>query len=234
MLLSVIIPNYNEEKTIEIIVEKVIAQKKNIDLEIIVVDDFSSDKSKEILNRLKSKGKIDHLILQEKNYGKGFAIQTALKMCSGKIIIIQDADLEYDPMDFQCMLNTMKQKKLRCLYGSRVLGKNRYNQKNFTSFFRVFANHILTIFTNIIYRQKLTDAHTCYKMVETNLIKSLNLKEKKFAFCPELTAKVSKRGVKILECAISYKGRTYEEGKKINFFDGLEAIWVLIKYRFYD
>tara|TARA_B100000963_G_scaffold139574_1_gene121542 strand:+ start:21839 stop:22543 length:705 start_codon:yes stop_codon:yes gene_type:complete len=234
MLLSVIIPNYNEEKTIEIIVEKVIAQKKNIDLEIIVVDDFSSDKSKEILNRLKSKGKIDHLILQEKNYGKGFAIQTALKMCSGKIIIIQDADLEYDPMDFQCMLNTMKQKKLRCLYGSRVLGKNRYNQKNFTSFFRVFANHILTIFTNIIYRQKLTDAHTCYKMVETNLIKSLNLKEKKFAFCPELTAKVSKRGVNILECEISYKGRTYEEGKKINFFDGLEAIWVLIKYRFYD
>ena len=234
MLLSVIIPNYNEEKTIEIIVEKVIAQKKNIDLEIIVVDDFSSDKSKEILNRLKSKDKIDHLILQEKNYGKGFAIQTALKMCSGKIIIIQDADLEYDPMDFQCMLDTMKQKKLRCLYGSRVLGKNRYNQKNFTSFFRVFANHILTIFTNIIYRQKLTDAHTCYKMVETNLIKSLNLKEKKFAFCPELTAKVSKRGVNILECEISYKGRTYEEGKKINFFDGLEAIWVLIKYRFYD
>ena len=234
MLLSVIIPNYNEEKTIEIIVEKVIAQKKNIDLEIIVVDDFSSDKSKEILNRLKSKDKIDHLILQEKNYGKGFAIQTALKMCSGKIIIIQDADLEYDPMDFQCMLDTMKQKKLRCLYGSRVLGKNRYNQKNFTSFFRVFANHILTIFTNIIYRQKLTDAHTCYKMVETNLIKSLNLKEKKFAFCPELTAKVSKRGVSILECEISYKGRTYEEGKKINFFDGLEAIWVLIKYRFYD
>ena len=234
MLLSVIIPNYNEEKTIEIIVEKVIAQKKNIDLEIIVVDDFSSDKSKEILNRLKSKDKIDHLILQEKNYGKGFAIQTALKMCSGKIIIIQDADLEYDPMDFQRMLDTMKQKKLRCLYGSRVLGKNRYNQKNFTSFFRVFANHILTIFTNIIYRQKLTDAHTCYKMVETNLIKSLNLKEKKFAFCPELTAKVSKRGVSILECEISYKGRTYEEGKKINFFDGLEAIWVLIKYRFYD
>ena len=215
MLLSVIIPNYNEEKTIEIIVEKVIAQKKNIDLEIIVVDDFSSDKSKEILNRLKSKDKIDHLILQEKNYGKGFAIQTALKVCSGKIIIIQDADLEYDPMDFQRMLDTMKQKKLRCLYGSRVLGKNRYNQKNFTSFFRVFANHILTIFTNIIYRQKLTDAHTCYKMVETNLIKSLNLKEKKFAFCPELTAKVSKRGVNILECEISYKGRTYEEGKKI-------------------
>ena len=234
MLLSVIIPNYNEERTIKKIIYKVYEQKKFINLEIVVVDDFSSDKSKEILNKLKSEGKIDHLILQEKNYGKGFAIQTALKMCSGKIIIIQDADLEYDPMDFQCMLNTMKQKKLRCLYGSRVLGKNRYNQKNFTSFFRVFANHILTIFTNIIYRQKLTDAHTCYKMVETNLIKSLNLKEKKFAFCPELTAKVSKRGVNIEECAISYKGRTYKEGKKINFFDGLEAIWVLIKYRFYD
>ena len=234
MLLSVIIPNYNEEKTIEIIVEKVIAQKKNIDLEIIVVDDFSSDKSKEILNKLKSKGKIDHLILHEKNYGKGYAIQTGLKMCLGEITVIQDADLEYDPVDFQRMLYIMKQKKLSCLYGSRVLGKNRYNQKNFTSFFRIFANHILTIFTNIIYGQKLTDAHTCYKMVETNLIKNLNLKEKKFAFCPELTAKVSKRGVNIEECAISYKGRTYKEGKKINFFDGLEAIWVLIKYRFYD
>ena len=234
MLLSVIIPNYNEERTIKKIIYKVYEQKKFINLEIVVVDDFSSDKSKEILNKLKSEGKIDHLILQEKNYGKGFAIQTALRMCSGKIIIIQDADLEYDPVDFKFMLNTMKQKKLRCLYGSRVLGKNRYNQKNFTSFFRVFANHILTIFTNIIYRQKLTDAHTCYKMVEKNFIKNLNLKEKKFAFCPELTAKVSKRGVNILECEISYKGRTYEEGKKINFFDGLEAIWVLIKYRFYD
>ena len=234
MLLSVIIPNYNEERTIKKIIYKVYEQKKFINLEIVVVDDFSSDKSKEILNKLKSEGKIDHLILQEKNYGKGFAIQTALKMCSGKIVIIQDADLEYDPVDFKSMLNIMKQRNLRCLYGSRVLGKNRYNQKNFTSLFRIFANHILTIFTNIIYKQKLTDAHTCYKMVETNLIKSFNLKEKKFAFCPELTAKVSKRGVKIFECAISYKGRTYEEGKKINFFDGLEAIWVLIKYRFYD
>ena len=234
MLLSVIIPNYNEERTIKKIIYKVYEQKKFINLEILVVDDFSSDKSKEILNKLKSEGKIDHLILQEKNYGKGFAIQTALRVCSGETIIIQDADLEYNPDDFQSMLNMMKQKKIRCLYGSRVLGKNRYDQKNFTSFFRIFANHVLTLFTNIIYRQKLTDAHTCYKMVETNLIKNLNLKEKKFAFCPELTAKISKRGIKILECGISYKGRTYEEGKKINFFDGLEAIWVLIKYRFYD
>ena len=129
MLLSVIIPNYNEERTIKKIIYKVYEQKKFINLEIVVVDDFSSDKSKEILNKLKSEGKIDHLILQEKNYGKGFAIQTALRMCSGKIIIIQDADLEYDPVDFKFMLNTMKQRKLRCLYGSRVLGKNRYNQK---------------------------------------------------------------------------------------------------------
>ena len=234
MLLSVIIPNYNEEKTLEIIINKVVKQKENINLEIIVVDDFSSDKSREILKKLKSIEKIDHLIFHEKNYGKGFAIQSALAKCSGEIIIIQDADLEYDPDDFEYMLSIMKQKKLKCIYGSRVLGKNRYNQSNFTSLFRIFANHILTIFTNLIYRQRLTDAHTCYKMVELDLIKSLKLKEKKFAFCPELTAKVSKAGIKIKECQITYKGRTYKEGKKINFFDGLEAIWALIKYRFYD
>jgi len=234
MLLSVVIPNYNEENTIERIVHKVIDQKKFINLEIIVVDDFSLDRSREILKKLKSTGKIDNLILQNKNYGKGFAIKTALEKCSGDIIIIQDADLEYDPSDYKTMLSKMKKDKLKCLYGSRVLGKSRYKQKNFISFFRVLANHFLTILTNIIYCQKLTDAHTCYKMIDHNLIKKFELKEKGFAFCPELTAKVSKSKIKIEECEISYKGRTYKEGKKINIFDGLQAIWVLIKYRFYD
>ena len=234
MLLSVIIPNYNEEKTINSIINKVVKQKEFIDLEIIVVDDFSSDKSREILKQLKLNGQIDSLILQDKNYGKGFAIKTALTKCLGDIVLIQDADLEYDPIDYNSMLSIIKKKKLKCLYGSRVLGKNRYNQKNFTSLFRIFANHFLTILTNLIYDQKLSDAHTCYKMVNLKLIKSINLKEKRFAFCPELTAKLSKSGIKIEECAISYKGRTYDEGKKINFFDGLAAIWVLLKYRFYD
>ena len=234
MILSVVIPNYNEENTIESIVHKVIDQKKFIDLEIIVVDDFSSDRSREILKKLKSTGKIDHLILQNKNYGKGFAIKTALDKCSGDKILIQDADLEYNPYDYRAMLSKMKKNKLKCLYGSRVLGKSRYNQRNFISLFRIFANHFLTILTNIIYFQKLTDAHTCYKMIDLNLIKKFDLKEKGFGFCPELTAKVSKAKIKIEECEISYKGRTYKEGKKINLFDGLQAIWVLIKYRFYD
>lgn len=234
MLLSVIIPNYNEERTIKDIIYKVNEQKKFIDLEIIVVDDFSSDNSIEILKKLKSKEIINHLILHKKNYGKGFAIQSALNRCYGKVVIIQDADLEYEPSDFKDMLLIFTKKKLRCLYGSRVLGKKRYNQNNFISSFRVFANHVLTILTNIIYNQKLSDAHTCYKMIELSLIKSFNLKEKRFAFCPELTAKISKAGIKIEECSINYTGRTYDEGKKINFFDGLEAIWALIKYRFYD
>ena len=234
MKLSVIIPVYNEEQTIYELIHQVNNQKKNIILEIIVVDDFSSDETRQILNKLKEQNLIDHLIFLDKNYGKGYAIRVGLKKCVGKVVIIQDADLEYDPSDYNNMLSIMDNKKIQCLYGSRVLGKKRYQQTNFLSGFRIFGNHFLTILTNLIYSQKLTDAHTCYKMLDTDLMKSLILRENRFSFCPELTSKISKKGIKIYECPISYNGRSYDEGKKITFVDGLAAIWVLIKYRFYN
>ena len=234
MQLSVIIPVYNEEQTIYEIIDKVNKQKKTIDLEIIVIDDYSTDASRKILTELKDKKKIDYLIFHDKNFGKGYAIRSGLKVSSGKTIIIQDADLEYDPNDYKLMLSIMESKRIKCLYGSRVLNKERYKQSNFLSAFRIFANHVLTIFTNLIYGQKLTDAHTCYKMVEASLIKSLKLRENRFSFCPELTSKISKKGIKIQECSINYIGRSYDEGKKITFIDGIDAVWVLLKYRFYE
>ena len=234
MKLSVIVPCYNEIKYIREIISRIKLKNHSMNIEIIVVDDNSLDGTKSELNLLKNENKIDHLVLNDKNMGKGFCVREGIKLSSGQVILIQDADLEYDPSDYKTMLSKMKKDKLKCLYGSRVLGKSRYKQKNFISFFRVLANHFLTILTNIIYCQKLTDAHTCYKMIDHNLIKKFDLKEKGFAFCPELTAKVSKSKIKIEECEISYKGRTYKEGKKISIFDGLQAIWVLIKYRFYD
>ena len=234
MQLSVIIPVYNEEQTIYEIIDKVNKQKKTIDLEIIVIDDYSTDASRKILIELKDKKKIDYLIIHDRNFGKGYAVRSGLKVSSGKIVIIQDADLEYDPDDYKFMLSIMESKRIMCLYGSRVLNKKRYEQSNFLSIFRIFANHALTILTNLIYGQRLTDAHTCYKMVDADLIKSLTLRENRFSFCPELTSKISKKGIKIQECSIKYKGRSYEEGKKITFIDGIDAVWVLLKYRFYE
>ncbi len=234
MQLSVIIPVYNEEQTIYEIIDKVNKQKKTIDLEIIVIDDYSTDASRKILIELKDKKKIDYLIIHDRNFGKGYAVRSGLKVSSGKIVIIQDADLEYDPDDYKFMLSIMESKRIMCLYGSRVLNKKRYEQSNFLSIFRIFANHALTILTNLIYGQRLTDAHTCYKMVDADLIKSLTLRENRFSFCPELTSKISKKGIKIHECSIKYKGRSYEEGKKITFIDGIDAVWVLLKYRFYE
>ena len=228
MKVSVIIPAYNECQTIEKIINKVIQTKLN--LQIIVIDDFSNDGTRDILLN-KCKHLIDELILHDRNLGKGAAIKSAQKKVQGDCVIIQDADLEYDPSDYSKLLEPIKDKSYKVVYGSRVLGKNRYSEKNFTSKFRVFFNHALTILTNIIYRQNLSDAHTCYKTFDANLFKKINLEENDFSFCPEITAKVSKLGIKIFEVPISYKGRGYEEGKKISIYDGFRAIYVLLKYK---
>ena len=228
MKVSVIIPAYNEYQTIEKIINKVIQTKLN--LQIIVIDDFSSDGTRDILLK-KCKHLIDELILHNKNLGKGAAIKSAQKKVNGDCVIIQDADLEYDPSDYKKLIKPIMDKSFKVVYGSRVLGKNRYSEKNFTSKFRVFFNHILTIFTNFLFNQNLTDAHTCYKTFETNLFKKINLEENDFAFCPEITAKTSKLGIKICEVPINYKGRSYQEGKKISIYDGFRAIYVLLKYK---
>ena len=229
-MITVIIPCYNEVKTINTIIDKVYKQK--LKKQIIVVDDFSTDGTREILKK-KLKKKINKIIFHNRNYGKGAAINSAKKFIKGNIIIIQDADLEYSPKDFNQLVKPIKDKKYKVVYGSRVLGKNRYFENEFSSIFRVFANHILTIISNILNNQNLTDAHTCYKVFDAKIFKKIKLEEKGFSFCPEVTTKVSLLNEKIKEVPISYKGRDYSEGKKINFKDGFIALKTLLKYRFW-
>ncbi len=227
--LTVIIPVYNESKTILEIIDKVL--KVNINKQIIVVDDCSSDDS---VNKILSiSNKIDKIILHEKNLGKGSAIKTAQKYIEGSHVIIQDADLEYDPKDYEKLMEPFENRNNYVVYGSRVLNKKRYSLKNFSSQDRVFYNHILTILSNFINNQKLTDAHTCYKVFKSDLFKSIELEEKGFAFCPEITTKISKLKKNIIEIPINYSGRTYKEGKKIKFSDGIEAIIALFKYKYF-
>jgi glycosyltransferase involved in cell wall biosynthesis len=227
--LSIIIPVYNEKHTIQKLLNK-IYKLKNIKKEIIVVNDASTDGTKEILE--KNKKKITHLINHKKNQGKGAAIQTAQKLVQGEIVLIQDGDLEYDPSDYKKLLKKIYEGH-DVVYGSRVLGKNRYLLKNFSSVLRIFFNHMLTIISNILNAQNLTDAHTCYKMFQCDIFLKIKLKEKGFSFCPEITTKIGLKKIKIKEIPIKYFGRGYEEGKKINFMDGIKAILTLIKYRFF-
>ena len=232
MKLTIIIPVYNEINTINILLKKVI--EVGIDKQIIVVDDFSSDGTREIIIK-NFENKIDKLILHEKNLGKGAAIISAKKYINGDFVIIQDADLEYDPNQYILFLNELKKKKIDALYGSRVLKKKKFNNiQNFSHKIRIWGNIFLTSVSNLINRQNLTDAHTCYKMVRADIFKSIPLKEKGFAFCPELNTKLSNIGIKIIEIPINYNGRTYDEGKKISAVDGLIAIKTLFKYKYFS
>jgi glycosyltransferase involved in cell wall biosynthesis len=228
--LSIIIPVYNEKNTIEKLLNK-IHKLRNIKKEIIVVDDASNDGSVNILK--KNKNKINKLIYHKKNLGKGAAIKSAQKFVKGNVVIIQDADLEYDPADYYKLLHFIN-KGYKVVYGSRVLGKNRYLLKNFSSVIRIFFNHILTIISNFLNNQRLTDAHTCYKMFESDVFLKIMLEEKDFSFCPEITTKIGLLKIKIKEVPIKYSGRNYNEGKKIRLIDGVKAIITLFKYRFFQ
>ncbi len=229
MLISIIIPCYNEKNTILKILNKVKNQK--INKQIIVIDDYSTDGTTNILKKnFKKKG--FKLISHKKNLGKGAAIKSAKKFIKGDIVIIQDADLEYDPKDYPKLILPIIKKKTKVVYGSRVLNKKKYSNRNFSSKFRVFANYILTLISNFINSQKLTDAHTCYKVFDAKLFKKIKLQENDFSFCPEITTKVSNLKEKILEVPIKYKGRSYEKGKKIQFKDGFLALKTLFKHKY--
>ncbi len=230
MILSIIIPCFNEENTILEILEKVNLERKNFDIEIIVSDDGSEDKT--IAHLEKNNHLYDKLIANKINKGKGAAIRSAVNSVSGDVVIIQDADLEYDPKDYKNLIQPILEKKTKVVYGTRVKKNERYNSKNFISLSRIFFNHVLTSFSNILNKQDLTDAHTCYKIFEAKLFKGISLKEDDFAFCPEVTSKLSKLNQKILEVPINYKGRTKAQGKKIGLYDGIRAFYVILKYKF--
>lgn len=222
MKLSVIIPCYNEGKTIMEIVRRV--QSTGLDLETIIVDDGSTDGTQEVMQGLKSNR--CRVVSHERNHGKGAAIRTALPLVRGDAVVIQDADLEYDPMDLRFMLETLE-KGGPVVYGSRNLTGN---VRSYSSFY--WGGRALSWLTTLLYGCHITDEPTCYKMFRTDLLMSLDLKCEGFEFCPEVTAKVLRRGHKIVEVPISYAPRNFSAGKKIRWTDGLRAIWVLIRCRF--
>tara|TARA_E500000178_G_C16991381_1_gene740967 strand:+ start:566 stop:1267 length:702 start_codon:yes stop_codon:yes gene_type:complete len=228
--LTIIIPAYNEINTIQNLINKISNLK--IDKQIILIDDNSNDGTNEIIK--KNNDKIDKIIIHNENKGKGAAIKSAQKFVEGKYVVIQDADLEYNPEDLYSLLDEIEKNNRKVVYGSRVLN-NPQNKKsqNFSHSLRIVGNIFLTKFSNILNKQKLTDAHTCYKVFDSELFKSIDLQEEGFSFCPEITTKISLLDIEIIEIPINYDGRTYDQGKKIVASDGLKAIWTLMKYRFF-
>ena len=226
--ITILIPCFNESKTIEEVVFK-IKQNEITDKEIIIVDDFSNDGSKEILKE-KLSSKVDKIIYHEKNLGKGACIKTGLKHVTGEVVIIQDADLEYDPNEYKKLIKPILEFKADIVYGSRFVGSEG---KRTLYFWNRVANYILTTFSNMCTNINLTDMETGFKCFRTSAIKSINLKENGFGFEPEVTAKLANKNFKFFEVGITYQGRTYEEGKKIRAIDGVKAIFCIIKYNFF-
>lgn len=227
MRLSVIMPVYNERETLEEIVRQVLAT--GLAHEIIIVDDGSTDGSREIMRQWEDHGTV-RVIYHEKNMGKGSAVRTGFQAATGDVFIIQDADLEYDPRDYADLLRPIEEGRADVVYGSRFLGKPARKMK----FWHRVGNFILTLMTNILYDLDLSDMETCYKCFRADVVRNIPLRSRRFEFEPEITAKVAKRGYRLVEVAISYYGRDFDEGKKITGWDALPAMWTLIKYRFVD
>lgn len=227
-MISIILPVYNEEKTIEKIIEKIDSLRLSVKKEIIVVDDGSFDKTWDILCGLKEKYSLI-LLQHKKNIGQGGAFKTGILKASGDIVITQDADLEYSPDDYEKLLAPFYEKGAEVVYGSRILGRN-HSKRVYTIFY--LGGRFLTFLTNLLYGLNITDEATGYKVFKRKLIQKLDLQCTGFEFSPEVTAKIAKLGIKIYEVPISYNPRTKEEGKKIKWIDGLIAIWTLIKFRF--
>jgi len=225
MKLSVIMPAYNEVDTIREIVKRV--QAVGLAHEIVIVDDGSSDGTREILKDLEKLPDV-RVILHERNQGKGTAVRTGLQAAKGDVILIQDADLEYDPRDYPSLLKPLEEGIADVVYGSRFLGGPRRP----ILFWNMVANKILTLVTNILYNNILTDMETGYKVFRKEVLDGITIKAKRFNFEPEFTAKILKKRVRIYEVPISFNPRLYSEGKKIGFKDAVEAFWTIIKYRF--
>jgi glycosyltransferase involved in cell wall biosynthesis len=227
MKLSVIIPVYNESESIREIIKRVI--DTNLVWEIVIVDDCSIDGTRELLKEMDGKDNV-RVILHEKNQGKGAAVRTGLDAAQGDVLLIQDADLEYDPRDYPTLLKPLEEGIADVVYGSRFLGGPR----RVVMYWHMVANQLLTFMTNLLYNTILSDMETGYKVFRREVIEGMPLRAKRFDFEPEFTAKVLKRKYRIFEVPISFNPRDYSQGKKIKIKDAFEAVWTLIKYRIVD
>ncbi len=230
MKISILIPCYNEESTIKKIIEN-INKNTEFEKEIIVIDDGSTDSTRTIL-QTELKNQVTHLILNDQNYGKGYSIRRGITKAEGDYILIQDADLEYDPTDYHKLIKPIKNGIADVVYGSRFIGGD---EKRVLFFWHTVGNKFLTFLSNIFTNLNLSDMEVCYKVFKTDLIKNIDLKENRFGFEPEVTAKISKiKDIRIYEVGISYMGRTYKEGKKITWKDGFSALRCILYYNIFS
>ena len=224
MMISVVIPVFNEERTIEQLVERV--QAVPLDKELVVVDDCSTDGTRQILARLEQADNV-RVLLHERNRGKGAALRTGFAEVRGEVVIIQDADLEYDPEEYPKLIAPILDGRADVVYGSRFSGGQPHRV---LYFWHSVGNKILTLLSNVFTNLNLSDMEVCYKVFRREIIQAIEIEESRFGFEPEITAKLAKTGCRIYEVGITYSGRTYEEGKKIGWRDGFRAIWCILKY----
>lgn len=230
MKLSVVVPVYNESQTVRDILRAVESASAQMEKEIIVVDDYSTDGTRDILRNEFNRAPI-RVFFHEKNTGKGGAIHTGLREASGDVVLIQDADLEYDPVEYPRLLQPILDGKADVVYGSRFSGSDAHRV---LYFWHYLGNRFLTTLSNMFSNLNLTDMETCYKVFRAETIRAVRLEQKRFGFEPEVTAKIAKLpGCRIYEVGISYHGRTYKEGKKINWKDGVSAIWCILRYNLF-